>query len=60
MAELRQVGFAGEVDHGRGAAHEGEGVGGGGEQVLGEHLLADEPCAVVPVCEKYSIKNNAK
>lgn len=43
-----QVGVAGELDHGRGSAHQDEGVVAGGRQVFPHHVLADEALAVFP------------
>ena len=48
VADLLEVGDAGEVDHGGRAAHEDEGVLGGLEEVLADHLLVDEASAVLP------------
>ena len=48
VADLLEVGDAGEVDHGGRAAHEDEGVLGRREEVLADHLLVDEARAVFP------------
>lgn len=49
MSHFVQVGVAGELDHGRGAAHQDEGVVAGGRQVLSDHAFTDEALAVLPV-----------
>lgn len=49
VAHAVQVGVAGELDHGRGSAHQDEGVVAGGRQVFPHHVLADEALAVLPV-----------
>ena len=52
VSDLLQVGDAGEVDHGRGAAHQDDGVRAGREQVLADHVLANEAAAVLPAWNK--------
>ena len=49
VADLVQVGVAGELDHGGGAAHEHQGVVSGRGEVLADHVLADEAFTVLPV-----------
>lgn len=44
-----QVWVAGELDHGRGAAHQDEGVVSGRGEVLPDHLFTDEALTVRPV-----------
>ncbi len=43
-----EVGDASEVDHRGRAAHQDDAVGGGGKEVLRDHVVVDEPCAVSP------------
>ena len=49
VAQLVQVGVAGELDHGGGATHEDHAVIAGGGQVLLDHVCVDEALTVLPV-----------
>lgn len=50
VADLVQVGVAGELDHGRRSAHQHQGVVAGRRQTFPHHVLADEALTVLPVC----------
>lgn len=48
VSHFIQVRVAGELDHGRGSAHEDEGVVAGWGQVVSHHVLTDEALTVLP------------
>lgn len=49
MAHFVQVWVASKLHHGRGSAHQNQGVFTGGGQVVTDHVLVDEAFTVFPV-----------
>lgn len=56
VAELLEVRAARELYHGGRAAHDDQGVGGGGRQVRRNHVRVDEAGTVPPPCGRDGIR----